>query len=950
MSRSHKPKKQARFLTSASSQSENDVEIAFAHTPESLEQNFSWKEEKKQENGAVIGVGWDEEMAPGARQPSRKQKQQSPISYSSSNGSGNGRQRVDLDDSSLISLSDDEFDEEDDNFLADEIGNTSAALKKDDVHNIPGSPWAKPRSRHSKRPAEALAIAKYASTLGFMLTIGWVLYLFIVAVWEYSSLGRVIVEVFLAILTFFGLFWNTYFTASSIFKCFIPAKCFKENSKYFSIVPEKKNPEDEWLSVTIQIPVYKEGLDDVLGPTLDSCIRARDHYQRHTGASCNIVVCDDGMMSFLRDNFSAAEMLWENINETKGRLPIKPLLKRVPRAARRHLAGLRSKNIIEVFHRMLYYYHHDIGFCARHTLDRRGKFKKASNLNTHLKLVFGAQQVMDASAEISFEDACHEVAHNEDGSRDVMYGGNVNIGDLMVLNDADARMQPPVIYKTVPEFTNDKKLGFTQHATKTMDEQRGESYYLRLLETYTDALYQGHFLLSSIMGCHPPLVGHSVFLRTAAIRQCGRMRMLRRAQHWLSNIGLPFLGVDQVGFVNLQEESRTEFWSETHVSEDFELMIHLYNIGYTGRYVAFPDCEFQEGVTRTFDEEAGRHRKFSLGAHELMFNPIQDWLGHGVFTQLFKNFLTCDIPSYYKIFLTAYLQSYTSGGVYILVFLISAIIRFVDFREIETLWAFSPAAIIIFNVFVYYVVGYTTFLIALCRMHKHNKDIFFPEYRVRSKLYLVFRQLRHTMWFQLQFYTVMGNYFFLGGLDHLMSNPRICGATNKDALTITRWVAFKDVAHFNSGSWFIALVMACVSVGIIWQDLDYTYDYESLFAGDLIPSLGALLYAVPTICMSLMAFLVPLFLNPYVTGCYRREVQREVSQDHLSVLGSVDAETIATKHTTRGRSSRTIDVQKKKAAREALRKSQHSSGRSLADQSYATNRIERPLLLQGVSI
>lgn len=47
-------------------------------------------------------------------------------------------------------------------------------------------------------------------------------------------------------------------------------------------------------------------------------------------------------------------------------------------------------------------------------------------------------------------------------------------------------------------------------------------------------------------------------------------------------------------------------------------MIHLYNLGFNGRYVNYPDCEFQEGITRTFDEEAGRHRKFSLGAHELM--------------------------------------------------------------------------------------------------------------------------------------------------------------------------------------------------------------------------------------------------------------------------------------------------------------------------------------------
>merc|ERR1719263_433652 len=195
-----------------------------------------------------------------------------------------------------------------------------------------------------------------------------------------------------------------------------------------------------------------------------------------------------------------------------------------------------------------------------------------------------------------------------------------------------------------------------------MDSQRGESYFTNLLTVYTDTLYQGHFLLSSILGCHPPLVGHSIVLRTEAVKQCGRMRMMRQAQRWLQNIGLPFLPIDQVGFSNLQAENRIEYWSECHVSEDFELMIHLYNLGFNGRYCAYPDCEFQEGITRTFDEEAGRHRKFALGAHELVFHPIAECFGKGIFTPLFKTFLTCDIPSYYKIFLTAYLCSYTTGG------------------------------------------------------------------------------------------------------------------------------------------------------------------------------------------------------------------------------------------------------------------------------------------------
>lgn len=236
---------------------------------------------------------------------------------------------------------------------------------------------------------------------------------------------------------------------------------------------------------------------------------------------------------------------------------------------------------------------------------------------------------------------------------------------------------------------------------QTLDDQRGESYYINMLSAYTDALYQGHFLLSSILGCHPPLVGHSIFLRSDAVKQCGRIRTLRKTQRWLNNIGLPFLSIDQVGLDNLNDNGATEYWSECHVSEDFELMIHLYNLGFNGRYVAYPDCEFQEGITRTFDEEAGRHRKFSLGAHELMFNPFNNWIGDGIFSPLFRTFLRSDIPSYYKIFLTAYLFSYTSGGAYIIVFTIAAVARLVDKADQVTFFSsFNSAGVLILSILV----------------------------------------------------------------------------------------------------------------------------------------------------------------------------------------------------------------------------------------------------------
>lgn len=71
------------------------------------------------------------------------------------------------------------------------------AVLDDGVHEIPGSPWAKPAGTPSTRPTEPLNIAKYASTLAFALAFGACVAIFIMAFWNYSTAGRILVEVFL---------------------------------------------------------------------------------------------------------------------------------------------------------------------------------------------------------------------------------------------------------------------------------------------------------------------------------------------------------------------------------------------------------------------------------------------------------------------------------------------------------------------------------------------------------------------------------------------------------------------------------------------------------------------------------------------------------------------------------------------------------------------------------
>jgi hypothetical protein len=60
-----------------------------------------------------------------------------------------------------------------------------------DTSMIPGSPFSKPPNMPSTRPKEPLAIAKYASTLAFLLTLSLIGMLFFFAFWNYTSVSRV---------------------------------------------------------------------------------------------------------------------------------------------------------------------------------------------------------------------------------------------------------------------------------------------------------------------------------------------------------------------------------------------------------------------------------------------------------------------------------------------------------------------------------------------------------------------------------------------------------------------------------------------------------------------------------------------------------------------------------------------------------------------------------------
>lgn len=80
------------------------------------------------------------------------------------------------------------------------------------------------------------------------------------------------------------------------FQMFHPMRDVKQNSRFHSAIAPKlhRHRDVEWPHITIQIPVYKEGLTGVIQPTVQSVKKAIKHYEA-LGGTASIYMNEDGM-------------------------------------------------------------------------------------------------------------------------------------------------------------------------------------------------------------------------------------------------------------------------------------------------------------------------------------------------------------------------------------------------------------------------------------------------------------------------------------------------------------------------------------------------------------------------------------------------------------------------------------------------------------------------------
>ncbi|KAF4550532.1 Hypothetical protein D9617_17g048000 [Elsinoe fawcettii] len=392
-----------------------------------------------------------------------------------------------------------------------------------------------------------------------------------------------------------------------------PISQMNQNSKFYSGIAPKRLTHDygQLPHVTIQMPVYKEGLSAVIEPTIHSIKAAISTYEMQ-GGSANIFINDDGM---------------QLISEEEARA------------------------------RQDFYDEHNIGWVARPGHDpqgkkgepfvRAGKFKKASNMNYAMwvstriedKLV-QVERHQDWNQENeaeAYKNALMECVEEDQGR--TWADGNLRMGDYILIIDSDTRVPTDCLLDAVSEMENSPEVAILQYACGVMNVT--DSFFERGITFFTQLVYT-QIKYSVASGDVAPFVGHNAILRWQAVQSIA----------YLS-----------------EDDGREMWWSEATVSEDFDMALRLQSAGYLVRLGGYTGDGFQEGVSLTVYDELARWEKYAFGCNELIFFPIAQWPTKGVFTKLFTDFLKSKIPFPSKFTIMAYIGTYYAiGSAWILTF------------------------------------------------------------------------------------------------------------------------------------------------------------------------------------------------------------------------------------------------------------------------------------------
>lgn len=397
----------------------------------------------------------------------------------------------------------------------------------------------------------------------------------------------------------------------------------ERNTKYYSGKAPRRLHRDTFGTlphVTIQMPVYKEGLRAVIEPTVRSIKQAISTYELQ-GGTANIFINDDGMQLISAEEAKA---------------------------------------------RQDYYDEQQIGWVARpkhnpkpadgeRLFVRRGKFKKASNMNYAMRLSTQVEEALAAQPRHSqwnqhdennaYRNCLQRLLAERDG--EAWADGNIRMGDYILIIDSDTRVPNDCFLEAVSEMEQSPQVAILQYASGVMNVTN--SFFENGITFFTNLVYTMiRFAVAN--GDVAPFVGHNAILRWSAIQ----------------NIGY-----------ECEQDGYEKWWSEATVSEDFDMALRLQAEGYIVRLGAYKNGGYEEGVSLTVYDELARWEKYAYGCNELLFHPFKDWIFKGPFTKLFRTFICSNMPLHSKLTIIAYIGTYYAlGSAWILTLLNYVVIGF----------------------------------------------------------------------------------------------------------------------------------------------------------------------------------------------------------------------------------------------------------------------------------
>ncbi|GAA6058764.1 hypothetical protein JCM10212_001880 [Sporobolomyces blumeae] len=506
-----------------------------------------------------------------------------------------------------------------------------------------------------------------------------------------------------------------------ILQLFGPVKGMHENNRYYSgkKPPRMKGPLPDF---TILMPVYKEGLEAVLQPTIRSLQQAIKTYELQ-GGSVNILVCDDGMQLLNPTDFATRKGFYEA---------------------------------------------NQIGYVARpghgKYYHRAGRFKKSSNLNVALELSIRIEHMMNERRptrgpnnpwcfeedQLLYEECLRDALAAtrkefplEDGQEkphvsQVWAAGNVRIGELILIIDSDTLVPEDCFLDAASEMHLSPECAIIQHASDVLFVanhffENGIAFFTRLVNTSISWVTSG-----GDVGC---FVGHNAFIRWSALQEIAEYK---------------------------PSEDRWQIWSESHVSEDFDCALRCLTAGYDVRWASYSNGGFKEGVSLSADDEINRWQKYAYGVSELLFHPLKDWLRKGPFTPMARQFFwSSNLPIHYKFSSWAYLVSYYAISVAVPLSVIGYILYGLFIPSIDA--AYMPSWQV--NVALFVVFGCASaFAFAILRYRSGQADL----------ATVLWEQAKWTP-FNTLFFMGISFHVGLALIAHLIGYDMQWGATQKEA-------------------------------------------------------------------------------------------------------------------------------------------------------------------------